>query len=182
MTNDIELDFRADASEIESLLDADLSALPAGALAWAYLNLPVRFVIGGMNVLRPEGPSRNDWLVTPDGAVTGSDSVLVSMTDARRLPILAFATALDSAIQQANSEGIGVSTVPDGGSLRFERRDGGVLVVTEASERVTADFADVVEAIKRFHESVAELVRRNLGPLSQNGDLRAWFDEPRDET
>jgi hypothetical protein len=171
----IELSFERDDLEIADAAADDLTALGAGIVEYSYLRFPVVFLVDGESVIHTFPEPAERWIVDEDGVAERSAAPRETSRQTRSLPVLFFAHSLEESLGKAEHGAVGVTTVPDGGTLEITRRDGRASIRTEQGRTVEVSFRELQEALTRFKRDLLELVRRELPILLTDAHIGPWL-------
>nr|WP_285963858.1 hypothetical protein [Oscillatoria laete-virens] len=150
----IHLDFEIN----ESTLAEDASMKPAianpAALQETYFEMPVRFQIGGVELLQiPQG-----------------DEVFLE------LPLVDVATSGLKCVKNLESEKIAIYHLPGGWNLNFKREENTVTIESSVNGRFAkTGYAELVGAFEFFSEKVRSVLLAKIPELSMHPDWGHWF-------
>lgn len=160
------LDFEPDYSQIEELEhDADL--LADAVVQTTGLRIPVRFVVGGVDMLPGiDAEPATAWIVDRVGVATGQQPLAPS-PQSRRIPVLGFLATLDVGMSELHNRGIGAFYIPEGGHIRLRKLGERIRVVGERGQTSYTTLEVLRAAIDNFRQRVltwiAEEARRLEG-------------------
>jgi len=179
MNGDVVLDFELDADQVARLAAVDMADASATVIEHSCLLMPVRFVVGGQVMLRGPRAQSGVWAVDPDGVARRTEAQWLTNVapEHRILPILSFAGALSTAVEELESAATAAATVPDGGLIRLIRigASGRVAIVGETGATAEAELASLRAAVMAFRAKVAAVMVGQLPVLRTIPGLSSWY-------
>jgi hypothetical protein len=178
MRSRVILEFQRDESEIRDLREANLREVTPAVIEASYMNLPVRFTVDGVPIVRSSQSDESVW-AAPVGGAPPTRGPVQKRTVPARTPLLHFAHALSSGLATAASSGSATVTVPEGGRIQLKVAGSLATVVGETGEQVEVDFDDLQIAVIQFRQALARLLDEEVPGMRDEPAFAAWFNLPR---
>jgi len=177
----IRVEFDHDETEINRLRRSDVLGIPWTAIEQTCLILPVRFVVGDLDLLyRETGATDVAWLVGPAGAIQEKRAI-PSVFDQLHTPIIGFSGSFSEAAREVCVEPESIFEMPEDGSIILTCLGDEVRLSSTFTRRNAVASAEAIrEAAVDLHGRVVQFVGRELPELLSHPGWPRWAERDRD--
>jgi hypothetical protein len=153
------LDFKCDGEKLAEEIRSGLARASAAELEETRLLLPVRFAVGGQELLQIDSEARQFVAGETAATITQPAAAPVWL----ELPLLNIARLLAKAVEELKPGGVVTHPLPGGGNLLFLRSGDDVEVRSDINGRSgTASYLELQDAFREFSVRAESLLRANI--------------------
>jgi hypothetical protein len=162
-----------------SRIRADASQLAPNVLLDS-LPVPVRFVVGGVDLITPdellEGMEVQTFIVDETGSAKPEARPANDQDKWTRVPIIGLAYSLAHSMGQLRNEGRSSLRIGEGGKMTLALREDQVVEITTAwSASTEVDLTDLVNCVETFVDEVKTWLGVAVPEVMGRPDLETWF-------